>query len=105
MADNVKVDVDGLIRGGSDITEQATALSTSHRQSMIDLSDSEPGWVGSSADALVRMANAWQQVADKHHTDLAAQAAHVAETAGTFQSMDEHGAAELKRVADQSDIS
>ena len=38
-------------RGSSDIGEQATALSASHRQSMIGLSDAETKWVGSSADA------------------------------------------------------
>ncbi|MBB3604934.1 WXG100 family type VII secretion target [Mycolicibacterium sp. BK556] len=103
MADKLKVDINGLIRGGSDITEQSTALSASHRQSMIDLSDSESGWVGASADALVRMSAAWQQVADKHHTELTEQAAHLEQAARTFQSTDELGAAELKRVGDQSD--
>ncbi|WP_179466480.1 WXG100 family type VII secretion target [Mycolicibacterium vinylchloridicum] len=103
MADNLKVDVDGLIRGGSAITEQATALSASHRQSMVDLSDSESGWVGWSADALVRMSNAWQRVADTHHTALAEQAAHVVEAARAFESMDERGAAELERLGDQAD--
>jgi uncharacterized protein YukE len=103
VADNLKVDVEGLIRGGSDIGEQATVLSTSHRQSMIGLSDSESGWVGSSADALVHLADAWQQVADKHHTALTQQATHVAETARLFQATDERSAAELEQVGDQAD--
>ena len=44
MAEELNVDVDGLTRGSSDIGEQATALSASHRQSMIGLSDAETGW-------------------------------------------------------------
>lgn len=100
MADNLKVDVEGLICGGSDIGEQATVLSTSHLQSMIGLSDSESGWVGASADALVQMAETWQQVADRHHTALTGQAAHVAEAGRVFRCTDERNAAELEQVGD-----
>ncbi|SBS77790.1 conserved hypothetical protein [uncultured Mycobacterium sp.] len=100
MADNLKVDVAGLICGGSDIGEQATVLSTSHLQSMIGLSDSESGWVGASADALVQMAETWQQVADQHHTTLIQQAAHVAEAGRGFRSTDERNAAQLEQVGD-----
>ena len=103
MADNLKVDVDGLIYGGSDIGEQATVLSNLHRESIIGLSDSEPGWVGSSADALVEMADEWQQVADTHHTALTEQAAHVAEAARVFQAMDERDAAEIGQISGQTD--
>jgi uncharacterized protein YukE len=103
VADKLKVDVDGLIRGGSDIGEQAEVLSNSHRQSMIGLGDSESGWVGSSADALVRMAGQWQQVADKHHTALTRQATRVTETARVFQSSDERSAAGIEQVGDQTD--
>jgi uncharacterized protein YukE len=103
VADNLKVDVDGLIRGGSDIGEQATVLSTAHRQSMIGLSDAESGWVGSSADALIHMADAWQRVTDEHHTALDQQATHVAEAARVFQSTDERSAAELEQVGDRAD--
>ena len=100
MADSLKVDVGGLICGGSDIGEQATVLSTSHLQSMIGLSDSESGWIGASADALVGLAQGWQQVADDHHTALTEQAAQVTEAARAFQSMDERGAAKLEQVGD-----
>ncbi|GAY14234.1 hypothetical protein [Mycobacterium sp. shizuoka-1] len=100
MADNLTVDVHGLIRGGRDIGEQATVLSASHRQSIVGLSDSESGWVGSSADALVQMAGAWQRVADTHHTALAEQGAHVVEAGRVFAAMDERAAGELERVAD-----
>lgn len=102
MADRLKVDVHGLIRAGSDIGEQATVLSTSHRQSIIGLSVSESGWIGSSADALVRMADAWQRVSDTNHTALTEQAAHVADTGRAFRSMDERSAAELEQVGDQA---
>ncbi|MFN8227315.1 MAG: WXG100 family type VII secretion target [Mycobacterium sp.] len=98
MAEELNVDVDGLTRGSSDIGEQATALSASHRQSMIGLSDAETGWVGSSADALVQMADAWQQVADGHHAALTRQAGHIAKAAQRFQSSDEHSAAELEQL-------
>lgn len=100
MADTLKVDVDGLFRGGSDIGEQATVLSTSHLQSMTGLSDSESGWVGSSADALVRMADTWQRIADEHHTALTEQAAHVIDVARVFQAMDVRSVAELEQVGD-----
>ncbi|WP_167107165.1 WXG100 family type VII secretion target [Mycobacterium sp. DL592] len=103
MADDLKVDVEGLVRGGSDIDEQAAALSASHRRSMVDLSDSESGWVGSSADALVRMAATWQQVADAHHTALTEQSTHVADAARVFQAVEERSASELEQVAHQED--
>lgn len=102
MAGTLKVDVDGLIRGGSDIDAQATALSSSHRQSMIGLSNAEAGWVGSSADALVEMAGAWQQVADDHHAVLTRQAARVAEAAGVFQSGDERRANDFDGLGDSA---
>ncbi|WP_431237731.1 hypothetical protein ACQ86B_24065 [Mycolicibacterium aichiense] len=102
MADNLKVDVDGLLGGGSAIGEQATALSTSHLQSMVGLSDAEPGWVGTSADALVRMASAWQRIAAQHHSVLTTQAAHVVAAARSFRAMDDGGAAELEQVGDQA---
>ncbi|CAN5130898.1 hypothetical protein BH09ACT8_BH09ACT8_07260 [soil metagenome] len=75
MGDVFRVDVEALKRAGSTVAEQATTLSSSHRQSMINLSDSESGWVGSSADALVGMANKWQQIADKHTKAIDDQAA------------------------------
>ena len=100
MANNLKIDVDGLLSGGSDIGEQATMLSTSHRQSIIGLSDSESGWVGASVDALVRMADRWRRVAEKNHTALTEQAAHVAEAGRVFRSTDERNAAELEQVGD-----
>ncbi|GAA2775767.1 hypothetical protein GCM10010533_11630 [Mycolicibacterium pallens] len=103
VADKLKVDVDGLFRGGSDIGEQASILSGSHVQSMVGLSDSESGWVGSSADALVRMADTWQRVADKHHTALTEQAAHVVDAGKGFRAMDEHGATELGQLDDRAD--
>lgn len=105
MADKLKVDVDGLFfRGGSDIGEQASILSGSHVQSMVGgLSDSESGWVGSSADALVRMADTWQRVADKHHTALTEQAAHVVDAGKGFRAMDEHGATELRQLGGRAD--
>ncbi|WP_142391300.1 hypothetical protein [Mycobacterium sp. ENV421] len=103
VADNLKVDVDGLLGGGSAIGEQVTALSTSHLESMVGLSDAEPGWVGTSADALVRMASAWQRTADQHHSVLTAQAAHVVAAARSFRAMDEGGAAELEQVGDLAD--
>ncbi|KAA0111362.1 hypothetical protein [Mycolicibacterium sp. P1-5] len=103
MADELKVDVDGLIRAGADVGEQAAALSASHLQSMVGLSDSEPGWVGSSADALVRMSETWQRVSDNHHTALTEQAAHVAEASQRFRAMDERGAADLEQIVDQAD--
>ena len=62
MGDVFKVDVEALKRAGKSVAEQATTLSSSHRASMVSLSDSESGWVGSSADALVGMANKWQQI-------------------------------------------
>ncbi|QEN12281.1 WXG100 family type VII secretion target [Mycolicibacterium sp. ELW1] len=102
MADKLKVDVYGLLRGGSAIGEQATALSASHLQSMVGLSDAESGWVGSSADALVRMAGLWQRVSDQHYTALTRQAAHVAAAARTFQAVDERSAAELEQVGDHA---
>ncbi len=103
MTDKLKVDVDGLFLGGADIGEQASVLSGSHLQSMVGLSDSESGWVGSSADALVRMADTWQRVADKHHTALTEQAAHVVDAAKGFRAMDEHGATELRQLGDRAD--
>jgi hypothetical protein len=103
VADNLRVDVDGLIRGGSDIGEQATVLSDAHRRSVLGLSDSESGWVGSPADALVRLADAWQRVADQHHAALTRQATHVAAAARVLRSADEHRAAELEQVGNQAD--
>ncbi len=103
MADKLNVDVGGLVRGGSDIGEQATILSAAHLRSVVGLSESEAGWVGSSADALVRMASAWQRVADKHHTALTRQAAHVADAAQVFLAMDGRGARELVHLGDQAD--
>ncbi|MCV7344983.1 hypothetical protein [Mycolicibacterium rhodesiae] len=99
----MKVDVDGLVRGGSDIGEQASVLSGSHLLSMLGLSDSESGWVGSSADALVRMADTWQRVADKHHAALTEQAAHVVDTAKGLRAMDDHGATDLRQLGDRAD--
>jgi hypothetical protein len=101
MADNLKVDVNGLIRGGEDISEQATALLTAHAQAIAGLSDAELGWVGSSADALVRMADAWQRLTDGHHTALTEQSAHIADAARGFESQDECSAAELARDGDR----
>ncbi|EHB55748.1 hypothetical protein MycrhDRAFT_2942 [Mycolicibacterium rhodesiae JS60] len=98
MTDKLKVDVEGLIRGGSDVGEQATVLSTSHLQSVAGLSDAELGWVGASADALVGMAETWQQVADHHHTALMRQSAHVTEAARAFKSMDGRHSAELDQL-------
>ncbi|MCV7017247.1 hypothetical protein [Mycolicibacterium aichiense] len=103
MADKLKVDVDGLLGGGSAIGEQATALSASHLQSMVGLGDAESGWVGTSADALVRMASAWQRVSDQHYTALTRQAAHVAAAARTFYATDERTAAVLEQVGDRVD--
>lgn len=100
MAENLKVDVDGLVRAGSDVGEQAAVLSASHLQSIVGLSDSEPGWVGSSADALVRMAHGWHRVADQHRAALTEQAMHVTEAAGAFQFMDQRSAAELDQIGD-----
>ncbi len=96
MGDSLKIDVGGLIGGGSAVGEQATVLSTSHRQSMIGLGDAESGWVGSSADALVHMSDAWQQVADRHDIALTRQAEHVGDAARVFQSSDERNAAALR---------
>lgn len=104
MADNLKVDVSGLITGGSEIGEQTTVLVTSHRKSMVGLSDSESGWVGSSADALVRMSAAWQRIADRHHAALREQASRVADTARAFHAMDERSASELDKICDQADV-
>ena len=98
MAEKLNVDIAGLTRGSSDIGEQATTLSASHRQSMVGLSDAETGWVGSSADALVQMADAWQQVADGHHAALTRQAGHIATAAQRFQLSDERSAAELEQL-------
>jgi hypothetical protein len=49
------------------------------------------------------MADAWQRVADKHHTALTEQAAHVADAARGFHAMDERSAAELARIDGQAD--
>lgn len=103
MAGKLKVDIDGLLRGGSAIGEQATTLSASHLQSMVGLSDSESGWVGSSADALVRMAGTWQRIADRHQSVLTEQAAHVAAAARAFHAVDERSAAELEQLGDYAD--
>lgn len=103
VADKLKVDVDGLLRAGSAIGEQATTLSASHLQSTVGLSDAESGWVGSSADALVRMAHRWQRVADHHQSVLTEQAAHVVAAARAFHAVDERSAAELEQVGDQAD--
>ena len=83
MARVVKVDVDGLIRGGSQIDELAADLSTQHTRSMVGLSDAESGWVGASADALAQHACA------------------VVEAAEVFRSTENHRAAALKRVVDR----
>ncbi|CAJ1585987.1 WXG100 family type VII secretion target [[Mycobacterium] wendilense] len=85
MAQVVKVDVDGLVAGGDRIRELAADLSDRHRQSMIGLSDAEPGWVGSSADALVRMSTVWQRIADGHHVALTRHADRVVEAAEVFR--------------------
>jgi uncharacterized protein YukE len=102
VGEKLKVDVDGLIRGGADVGEQAIVLSNLHQQSVVGLSDAESGWVGSSADALVTMADKWQQVADKHHADLTMQATHIDETARTFQATDECTASDLQLIANQA---
>jgi len=52
VAGKLNVNVDDLIRGSSELGDQASALSARHRRSMIGLSDAEPGWVATSADAL-----------------------------------------------------
>jgi hypothetical protein len=94
----VKVDVEGLIRGGSAIHELADILSTHHRQSMVRLSDAEPGWVGSSADGLLHMSQVWQKVADDHHTGLALHAGRVVEAAKVFRASEEHRSAAINRA-------
>ena len=103
MGDVFKVDVDALKRAGSAVAEQATALSSSHRQSMIGLSDSESGWVGSSADALVGMADKWQQIADKHTKAIENQATAMHSSADMFAYMEEQAAQKLKSIGDQAD--
>ena len=90
MGDSLKIDVGGLIGGGSAVGEQATVLSNAASCSGTD------GWVGSSADALVHMSDAWQQVADRHDIALTRQAEHVGDAARVFQSSDERNAAALR---------
>ena len=51
MAEKLNVDIAGLTRGSSDIGEQATTLSASHRQSMVGLSDAETNEL---TDAMLR---------------------------------------------------
>lgn len=103
MSDTFEVDVEALKRAGSTVADQATALSSSHRQSIIGLSDSEPGWVSSSADALVGMANKWQQIAEKHTTAIDNQATHLGTAAQLAAYMEEHNAQDLKNVGEQAD--
>jgi WXG100 family type VII secretion target len=103
MGEVFKVDVEALKGAGSTVAAQATALSSSHRQSMIGLSDSESGWVGSSADALVGMASKWQQIADKHTTAIDNQATHLDTSATFFAHMEEQAAEKMKTVGDQAD--
>jgi hypothetical protein len=103
VGDIFKVDVDALTRAGSTVAEQATNLSTSHRQSMIDLSDSESGSVGSSADALVGMASEWQQIADRHTKAIDDQATAMHGSADMFAFMEEQAAQKLKAIGDQAD--
>ncbi len=103
MGDVFKVNTEALKRAGKTVADEATALSGSHRQSMVSLSDSESGWVGSSADALVGMANKWQQIADKHTAAIDNQATHLGTSAQLAAYMEERNAEELKKVGDQAD--
>ena len=103
MGDTFKVDVEALKRAGSTVADHATALSGSHRQSMIGLSDSESGWVGSSADALVGMADKWQQIADKHTAAIDNQAAQMGTAARLAAAMEQRNAENLKNIGDQAD--
>ena len=103
MGDVFKVNVDALRRAGSEVAEQSTTLSSAHRASMIGLSDAESGWVGSSSDALVGMANKWQQIADKHTKAIDNQASHMHSSADVFAYMEEQAAQKLTAVGDQAD--
>lgn len=96
MAQVIKVDVDGLVAGGGRVRALAADLSDRHRGSMIGLSDAEPGWVGSSADALVRMSAAWQRIADGHHTALTQHADRLVEVAEVFRETERARAEALR---------
>lgn len=103
MGDVFKVDVEALKRAGKTVAEQAETLSSSHRASMVGLSDAETGWVGSSADALVEMSTKWQQIADTHAKAIDNQATALHSSADMFAYMEEQAAQKLKTIGDQAD--
>ncbi|AQT78403.1 hypothetical protein B1R94_02855 [Mycolicibacterium litorale] len=103
MAETVKVDIAGLIGGGSAVADEAAALARSHASSVSGLAAAESGWVGSSADALVDMAGTWQVTSARHVTALESHAAHIRAAAALFDDMERRNAAELETVRGPAD--
>ncbi|MGY4710926.1 WXG100 family type VII secretion target [Mycolicibacterium sp. CBM1] len=104
MAGTLKVDIAGLLGASSEVADRAAALASAHTNSLSSLASAETGWVGSSADALVGMAEKWQTISDRHTAAVESHATHLDTAARLFDDMEQRNAAELKGVAGPSDL-
>lgn len=71
---------------------------------MVSLAAAEEGWVGSSADALVGMADKWQAISARQRTAVDNHATHIDTAARLFEDMERRNAAELRNVAGPADL-
>ena len=98
MAEELTVDIAGLVRGGEDLAHQAASLAGSHQQSVGSLGEHQSGCVGSSAEALAGMAGKWRQVTSRHRADLDNQATHLDTAARLLSYMEARNAAKVRSV-------
>ena len=98
MADELTVDIEGLVHGAADLGDQAAGLASSHQQSVGSLGEHQSGWGGSSAHALAVMAGKWQRVTSRHRAELDYQATHLDTAARLFSYVEARNAAKVKAV-------
>lgn len=99
MADQLRVDPEALCLAGNEIAEHGQTLHALHQCCHGEAQDAHPGWVGSSAGALVELLDNWVTTSTAHLRRIGGHSCDMHSAAVEFGHLTERGCAALNNVA------
>lgn len=98
--DHLRVDPALVHESGMQVGELAETLRTELSASSQQISASQSGWIGKSAEALAAKLAEWDEAAQIHHQNIAGHGEKFVEAARMYGHVDESEAAAVKRAGD-----
>ncbi|WP_006244462.1 WXG100 family type VII secretion target [Mycolicibacterium tusciae] len=98
MGEELRVDPAEVRMAADHVDVAAEGLRTDHGSAQERIGTAQAGWIGTSGDALSKVAAKWEEDSTKHYTDLIGHVEGFKSAAANYVGTDHHESTEIENA-------